>query len=51
MGGRVKILLGKWAGEVAEVMDILKDDFQVRIELKSGKRVREEYEHISKYAT
>ena len=50
VGGQVKILLGKWAGEVAEVVDILKSDFQVKVELRSGKLAREDYEHVSKYA-
>ena len=50
VGGRVKVVLGKWAGEVAEVADILNDDFQVQLELPTGRRVREEYEHVSKYA-
>jgi sRNA-binding protein len=49
VGGQVMILLGRWLGEVADVVEILRDDFQVRVQLASGKLIREEYEHVSKY--
>jgi hypothetical protein len=41
--------LGRYAGEVAEVVEILRDDFQVKVQLASKKLIREEYEHVSKY--
>jgi ribosomal protein L24 len=49
-GVRVKVLLGQHQGEVGTVVDILKDDFLVKIELQSGRTVSEEYEHVSKYS-
>jgi hypothetical protein len=49
VGGNVMILLGRYAGEVAEVVEILRDDFQVKVQLASKKLIREEYEHVSKY--
>jgi hypothetical protein len=48
IGGTVQVLLGKHRGEFAKVINILKDDFLLELELDSGKRVLEEYEHASK---
>ena len=51
VGGAVKIVLGKYRGEVATVVDILKDEFCAKVELHSGKRTTLEYEFFSKLVT
>lgn len=48
-GGSVKVLLGRHRGEVATVVEVLKEDFVARLELRSGQQVLQEYEYFSKY--
>lgn len=50
VGGRVMVVNGRHQGEDGEVEDILKDDFKVKVRLKSGRATLEEYEHVSKLA-
>lgn len=50
-GGKVKVLLGPYAGETAVVVEVLKDDFVARLDLDSGKEIIAEYEHFSKLAS
>lgn len=50
-GGTVRVLVGPLAGEAATVTAVLKDRYQVELELPSGAKVLSEYEHVSKKAT
>jgi ribosomal protein L21E len=46
----VKVVLGAESGQTGTVVNLHKEQFQVEVELRSGKHVQKEYEHVCKLA-